>query len=305
MRSAYPAVEFETAKSRRDTEFTVISTVYDLIYGGTSQSYDAGQKFYDGTLDAITPQLTPEQYDVWAAGTTHAKLIIRSIIQNIAVTPSSGNTAVQTFDIPNPSNSDTADALDDLFDIVIDFLSEGVTSASLTFPNLGEYSYSALGLNSRTQLNASTAFIQSEVIDFVNETADVYEVLMPGNRSMLSNDFTQICDLGYGLVTTNGGLAEAVSMFTYYNQISYYSINGGQIRSVAGSSAHGSYALVAEGSDPLEVPTPVDLYYDFSQGATIFNDGALFNNVVEQFIVYVGDYTYPPRDFSELEVDHG
>ena len=32
-----------------------------------------------------------------------------------------------------------------------------------------------------------------------------------GNRSMLGNDFTQVNDLGYGLIVNNGGLSEMVS----------------------------------------------------------------------------------------------
>jgi hypothetical protein len=57
-----------------------------------------------------------------------------------------------------------------------------------------------------------------------------YELLMPGNRSMLGNDYTQINDMGYGILATNGGLVEAVSMFTYYCYISYYSLNGAHFR---------------------------------------------------------------------------
>lgn len=132
----------------------------------------------------------------------------------------------------------------------------------------------------------------------------IYEVLMPGNRSMLANDFTQICDLGYGLVTHNGGLLEAVSVFTYYCHISYYSLNGGQIRSVGGSSAHGLYALVAEGSDPLEIPTPVTLYHNLSQGARVYFPSVLYANAAGETQVYVYNFTYVPLDKSELEVIH-
>jgi len=133
----------------------------------------------------------------------------------------------------------------------------------------------------------------------------IYEILMPGNRSMLSNDFTQIADLGYGVIATNGGLTEAVSMFTYYCQISYYSINGGQIRSIAGSSAHGRFALVAEGSDPLEVPTPTDLYYNLSQAITCYYPSGTYSNSSQGVIIYVNNYSYIPLPNSELEVDHG
>ena len=133
----------------------------------------------------------------------------------------------------------------------------------------------------------------------------IYEVLMPGNRSMLSNDFTQVADMGYGLVATNGGLTESVSMFTYYCYASYYSINGAQIRSVGGSSAHGVYALVAEGSDPLEVPTPVTLFNDLAQRVDAYAPTPAFASTANGLFVYVTNYDYVPLNNSELEVDHG
>lgn len=133
----------------------------------------------------------------------------------------------------------------------------------------------------------------------------VFEILMPGNRSMLTNDYTQINDLGYGLIVANGGLAEAVSMFTYYCQISYYALTGGQIRSLGGSSSHGNYGLVAEGSDPLEVPTPVTLYHDISQIVTVISDTATRKNIKGSVVIYAVYSDYLPIQGSELEVNHG
>ena len=133
----------------------------------------------------------------------------------------------------------------------------------------------------------------------------LYEVLMPGNRSMLSNDFTQVNDMGYGLLTNNGGLTEAVSMFTYYCYTSYMSLGGGQIRSIGGSSAHGVFALVAEGADPLEVPTPTTPYYDFSQGVTVYAPTPSFQTAEGDLSIWLTDYNYPPFENSELEIDHG
>jgi len=90
-----------------------------------------------------------------------------------------------------------------------------------------------------------------------NRTIDVQTA---GNRTMLASDFTQINDLGYGLLVTNNAGMEAVSVFTYYCYRAYYSLNGAQIRSLNGSCAYGTYALSAEGRDPTEVPTPVTLF---------------------------------------------
>ena len=80
-----------------------------------------------------------------------------------------------------------------------------------------------------------------------------------GNRSMLGNDFTQVNDLGYGLIVTNGGLSEMVSQFTYYCHTAYYANTGGEIRSLNGSNAYGNFGLVANGSDPNEIPDSVTL----------------------------------------------
>jgi len=92
-----------------------------------------------------------------------------------------------------------------------------------------------------------------------------------GNRSILGNDFTQVNDLGYGLVAANGALSEMVSMFTYYCHASYYSKNGAEIRSLTGSSCYGEFGLVAEGSDPNEIPDAVALYQDMTQPAKAFD----------------------------------
>jgi hypothetical protein len=173
-----------------------------------------------------------------------------------------------------------------------------------------EYYIAENGLTSNT-FRLTTTFGGTTLVDTTDAGSGthsyqrLYEVLMPGNRSMLSNDFTQVADMGYGLLATNGGLTEAVSMFTYYTYTSYMSLNGAQIRSIGGSSAHGVYALVAEGSDPLEVPTPTTIYYDLAQQVDCYAPSALFANTTNGLFINVTNYDYTPLNNSELEVDHG
>ena len=102
-----------------------------------------------------------------------------------------------------------------------------------------------------------------------------YKLLVTERR--LGNDFTQINDLGYGMVACNGALSEMVSMFTYYCHASYYSKNGAEIRSLTGSSCYGEFGLVAEGSDPNEIPDAVALYQDMTQPAKAFDVDAILN----------------------------
>ena len=128
-----------------------------------------------------------------------------------------------------------------------------------------------------------------------------------GNRSMLGNDFTQINDLGYGLVTTNGAFSEMVSMFTYYCQAAYYAKNGSEIRSTNGSNGYGNFGLVAEGADPNEIPDQVTYTHDMVYPAkTItFVSGGSNTNTTGTSSLYLTDMKYPPLPNSLIVVDHG
>lgn len=141
---------------------------------------------------------------------------------------------------------------------------------------------------------------------FTITSPDPYAITLQtaGNRSLLSNDFTQVNDLGYGLLATNGALSEQVSMFTYYCYTAYYALNGAQIRSLNGSNANGQYGLVAEGSDPLELPDDVQLVRNMVQTAKVYDNGTSYVNPAAGLTVYVYDLEYIPFSRSELEIDH-
>jgi hypothetical protein len=124
-----------------------------------------------------------------------------------------------------------------------------------------------------------------------------------GNRSQLGNDFTQINDLGYGLLVTNTGLSEMVGMFTYYCQAAYYANNGSEIRSVGGSNAYGNFGLVASGSDPNEVAQTGTLAHNTVQTAKVYrNDAGQFVTDADQNYVYVYDTDFIPLPEGEIDI---
>jgi hypothetical protein len=116
-----------------------------------------------------------------------------------------------------------------------------------------------------------------------------------GNKSMLSNDYTQVNDLGYGIIGANNALLEAVSVFTYYAYCGYYSLNGSQIRSLTGNNSYGFYGLVAEGSDPDEVARPISLAEDLVQPVKMY--------VVDVEIVVAGNQTSIIADGETISQD--
>ena len=75
-----------------------------------------------------------------------------------------------------------------------------------------------------------------------------------GNKSITSNDFTQVLSDGIGAWVLNNGRAELVSVFTYYCHIGYLAEDGGVIRATNGNNSYGAYGAIADGIDDTEVP---------------------------------------------------
>jgi len=93
-----------------------------------------------------------------------------------------------------------------------------------------------------------------------------------GNQTIVSNDFTQILSDGIGVWCNGAGKTEAVSVFTYYNYISYLCTAGGKIRGTNGNSSYGTYGAVSEGYSTTETPiaaTVNNRYYQADVAQTL------------------------------------
>jgi hypothetical protein len=162
----------------------------------------------------------------------------------------------------------------------------------------------------RVTIVAAKTSIQNAVTSYLDAGGGVgINIEMGGNRSMLANDFAMINDLGYAIVATNGGVTEQVSTFTYYCHTHYWANNGGQIRSVAGSNAHGNYALRSSGYDVTELPDSVKLANDMVQTAQVYKQGLVVSQMTptvsaQALAIWMIGYTYAPPNNSELEIDH-
>jgi len=159
----------------------------------------------------------------------------------------------------------------------------------------------------RNAIELARSTIQlATIAELTSEYGAVYNINieMGGNKSMLANDFAMVNDLGYGIVAGNGALTEQVSTFTYYCHTHYWAFNGGQIRSVAGSNAHGVYGLRATGYDVTELPDAVTLSNNLTQVAKVYKIGTTASQMNEgDQIVYISNYDYIPQNISQLEID--
>jgi hypothetical protein len=114
-----------------------------------------------------------------------------------------------------------------------------------------------------------------------------------GNKSIVSNDFTQVISDGVGAWVTNNGRAELVSVFSYYAHIGYLTQAGGIIRSLNGNSSYGRFGLIADGVDLTEVPQTAAVYTR-AQQAIVSN--AFAGDFVDE--IQILEWTNAGQDYS-------
>jgi len=90
-----------------------------------------------------------------------------------------------------------------------------------------------------------------------------------GNKSFVSNDFTQVLSDGIGAWVSNNARAELVSVFTYYCSVGYLADNGGVIRATNGNNSYGLYGSIADGIDDTEIPATATIDNRSQNEATV------------------------------------
>ena len=297
----------------RDVGYIIDAMCYDVMYGGTSATWDAVLTYYGRSVIGETgaTQIAGEE-SVFQAAFGRFKTVIQQVVLNTPVTRSAGNILTQNTTTTAVLNSDTVyTKLGDLSDLVVDYSYDGVDDS----PLLARTTATLTGLDStllaaRTLVQGAKTVVQSSVITYLNNGGGLsINIEMGGNKSMLANDFAMINDLGYAIFCTNGGVSEQVSTFTYYCHTHYWANNGGQIRSVSGSNAHGDYGLRATGYDVTEKPDSVNLVNDMVQTARVYKQGQFITEMTptaskQALAVYITNWQYAPYNTSELEIDH-
>jgi hypothetical protein len=126
-----------------------------------------------------------------------------------------------------------------------------------------------------------------------------------GNRSIVSNDFTQVISDGIGAWVTNNGRAELVSVFTYYAHIGYLANAGGIIRAANGNCSYGRFGAIADGIDPTEIPQTAVSYTRAQQASVASTFAGDFVDEI-QIIEWANagqDYTSATAAFVGAGVD--
>jgi hypothetical protein len=267
-----PPAGYNQTKCARDIRFLIDALCYDVQYGGNFASRTYVEAYFEGTgLDQLPASQIAAMVDALESS---LKVEVPQVVSGTSPANESGNT--ETLDM---TGTDVAVGVTTArFETLIQAIADTIDAQSLyatdlaieTTPDLTTLGVSSVLRDARDTIVTNQTLIVHRMIQSVDAPLPI-TLQTAGNRSILGNDFTQINDLGYGLVAVNGALSEMVSMFTYYCWTSYYAKNGSEIRSLTGSSCYGEYGLVAEGSDPNEIPDAITLAQDMVESAKIFD----------------------------------
>jgi hypothetical protein len=116
-----------------------------------------------------------------------------------------------------------------------------------------------------------------------------------GNKSIVSNDFTQLISDGIGAWVLNNGRGELVSVFSYYSHIGYLAESGGRIRGTNGNNSYGTFGSVAEGFDITETPNTGIVDNVSQYRATV---GSVLTDSADD--VYLFEFDNAGQDYTEV-----
>jgi hypothetical protein len=213
MAVANPLYIFDTAKCRRDLDRFIDAVKYDLRYPGTYKSILAGRYYANAVIGS---QLEDMFYVRDTCG-----------IRNLTLKGLAGT-------LPNLVEGDVYS------------IPTGGAFISLD-PGWGPD-------DERTWIINRSCYVQNVTTFGTGAIGQKIDGALHngGNRSIVSNDFTQVISDGIGAWVANGGRGELVSVFSYYAHIGMFALSGGIIRATNGNSSYGDFGAVADGIDPDE-----------------------------------------------------
>ena len=203
--------EYDEGKCERDTGLIVDSIAFDLLYNGNTQAIFAGLQYYAQGTTSIPNEQTTTTNAINYAKQLAKQVIINDTIANLQTA------TTQTFDFGNPGDEVSTATVDLLFTTVTNIISNGTVGVTNKIVPNGELSVDSGTINSYTLLQANKAFIEDEVIAYVDS-------LNPGftyDRTLCSRDVGLIVDaLAQDLLFSTSSQSTFAGL-QYWNQAGY------------------------------------------------------------------------------------
>jgi hypothetical protein len=255
MQANYSTYTFDSDRCRRDVRKYIDAFKYDIIYTGNYKSLLAARYYRNAVLGC---QTTEDMFYCRDA------------------------TGVRNCTLTGLSGSLTPPGIADI----------------LRYPTGGSYISLDPGwgpADTRTWIANRSPYIQGVTTFGTGCVGQKIDGLLHngGNKSIVSNDFTQVISDGIGAWVKDNGRAELVSVFTYYAHIGYLAQAGGVIRATNGNNSYGRFGAVADGVDLTEVPQTA-VSYTRAQQAIVAN--AFAGDFVDE--IQILEWTNAGQDYS-------
>ncbi len=178
----YPSVKYSKTKCRRDVGYIVDALLYDLTYGGYTQTLNAGLAYFDGA--GSTSVIDSSETTATIASYNRLSTILQQIAANTTVTKSSTNTATQWTDTTNLTGGSSASSfISGAVAIITNILTAGSTTGR---PNI-----------TVTSITGSSTFVTS-----TNHGLAAGDLVIPRTTANGVTADTRYYVLASGLTTT-------------------------------------------------------------------------------------------------------
>ena len=157
----YPNLKYSRTKCKQDIGFILDAIQYDLTYGGNWQSVVAGEAYYNGTNGTL--QISASEKTPTLAAYAYLKELCQTVGRNITVTPTYQTTTTQVDGIGGVAG--TATTIGGLFDNIIDIITNGPETVSITFPTIS----GTTNFNAFTALEGVLDNVKETTIDFISK----------------------------------------------------------------------------------------------------------------------------------------
>ena len=193
-------------KCSRDTGYFIDALIYDLLYGGNSQSVSAARAYFLGATSYIS-----DQESQTAAAYNYVKSIISNIVQGILIVPTNGNNEIIQYVSDLVGSSTTGTTLQNLLTDIVSIINGDIVQEILPTYEIG-INY-ILTNDDVTEIKSQLEDIKDEsIIDF----KQIYNF-----KSKCERDIGYIVDAVSQDVLLGGNSKSIDAAITYYNALGF------------------------------------------------------------------------------------
>jgi len=189
----YPNLLYSKTKCKQDTGYIIDAIAYDLTYDGNWQSVNAGEAYFNGATGTL--QIDSSEKTATLAAYGYLKSICAQIVQANPLASPAQEVELQVTG--TGGSSATGTKVQDLFDDIIDIITNGTGSVSIVYPTVTQAD-AALQTASTNIANAKDA-IGIDVIDFISLNFGSFKYNSAKCRRDLTNILTDVAfDIALG-----------------------------------------------------------------------------------------------------------